>query len=190
MPLWNVYHPVALYTEQDKYEFAEQVTRVYESGGLPRFYVAVLFHEVGSQSCYAGGEAADDFVRITIAHLARHFEDPEDRARVGRAVSAAIEPFTTGKSKRRASARPVPPAPYRPKAPASVRNRPVLLRPELLGVRARDTPCSSFSQPNGITTPSVRCMEDFSPPWPTPPWDALCTASSRRAPPTPPLTSP
>lgn len=100
MPLWNVHHPAGVYTEEEKQDFVERVTSIYESGGLPRFYVAVLFHEVGPETCYVGGEEAGDFVRITVAHLARHFEAPEDRARIRRKLNDAIEPFAAGKNMR------------------------------------------------------------------------------------------
>ena len=100
MPLWNVYHPAGAYTEQEKREFAGRVTSSYESRGLPRFYVVTLFHEVDRGSFYVGGEPVDDVVRITIDHLARHFDNPAMRESSRQRISALIEPFTAGKGLR------------------------------------------------------------------------------------------
>lgn len=33
MPLWKIHHPVGAYTDEDKGEFSEAITKVYE--GVP-----------------------------------------------------------------------------------------------------------------------------------------------------------
>jgi phenylpyruvate tautomerase PptA (4-oxalocrotonate tautomerase family) len=97
MPLWNVYHPVGAYTEQEKREFADRVTSVYEARGLPRFYVVTLFHEVDRGSFYVGGEPVDDRVRVAIDHIARHLDDPARRDSARQRIGAVIQPFAAGK---------------------------------------------------------------------------------------------
>lgn len=100
MPLWNVYHPVGAYTEQEKREFADRVTGIYEAGGLPRFYVVTLFHEVGAGSFYVGGEPVDDRVRVAIDHIARKHTDPAKQDSVRQRIEAVIQPFAAGKGLR------------------------------------------------------------------------------------------
>jgi phenylpyruvate tautomerase PptA (4-oxalocrotonate tautomerase family) len=100
MPLWNVYHPVGVYSEAEKREFAKAVTSLYGAGGLPRFYVWTLFHEVDRDSFYVGGEPVDDCVRVAIDHIARHAEDPARRESVRRRIGALIQPFATAKGLR------------------------------------------------------------------------------------------
>jgi phenylpyruvate tautomerase PptA (4-oxalocrotonate tautomerase family) len=97
MPLWNVYHPVGAYTEQEKREFADRVTSIYEASGLPRFYVVTLFHEVERRSFYVGGEPVDDRVRVAIDHIARHLADPERRDSARQRIGAVIQPFAADK---------------------------------------------------------------------------------------------
>jgi len=100
MPLWNVYHPAGVYTEEEKREFAGRVTSHYAGRGLPRFYVGVLFHEVDRDSFYVGGEPTSDVVRITIDHIARHIADPAGRESSRQLINAVIQPFAAGKGLR------------------------------------------------------------------------------------------
>lgn len=100
MPLWNVYHPVGAYSEEEKRDFAERVTRLYEAVGLPRFYVVTLFHEMDRGSFYVGGEPVDDVVRVWIDHIARHAEDPAMRESVRNRIVTVIQPFATEKGLR------------------------------------------------------------------------------------------
>ena len=100
MPLWNVYHPAGAYSDEEKREFAKLATSIYESAGLPRFYVVTLFHEVGRGSFYVGGEPVDDVVRVAIDHIARHAEDPARQESVRSRVSSVIKSFATAKGLR------------------------------------------------------------------------------------------
>jgi phenylpyruvate tautomerase PptA (4-oxalocrotonate tautomerase family) len=100
MPLWNIYHPVGAFTEQEKRQWADRITGVYEAAGLPRFYVVTLFHEVDRGSFYIGGEPADDAVRIEIDHIARHSDDAAGRESVRQRLSAVIAPFAADKGLR------------------------------------------------------------------------------------------
>jgi phenylpyruvate tautomerase PptA (4-oxalocrotonate tautomerase family) len=100
MPLWNVYHPVGAYSYEEKRDFAKLVTSLYEAGGLPRFYVWTLFHEVDRGSFYVGGEPVDNCVRVAIDHIARHAEDPARRESTRHRIGALIQPFATAKGLR------------------------------------------------------------------------------------------
>ena len=77
MPLWNIYCTEGTYTSAQKQAFAEAITDIYtsEAGGLPdmtmpRFYVVVVFHDVSKGSLFVGGVPRNDFVRISIDHIA------------------------------------------------------------------------------------------------------------------------
>ena len=100
MPLWNVYHPVGAYSEEEKRDFAERVTSHYEAAGLPRFYVVTLFHEVDRGSFYIGGEPVDDVVRIAIDHIAIHLEDPAWRESVRNQLGSVVQSFAAEKGLR------------------------------------------------------------------------------------------
>jgi phenylpyruvate tautomerase PptA (4-oxalocrotonate tautomerase family) len=100
MPLWDIYHPVGAYTEQEKREFADRITSIYEGVGLPRFYVVTLFHEVDRGSFYVGGEPVDDVVRIAIDHVARHLADPAERESFRQRINAVVQSFAAGKGLR------------------------------------------------------------------------------------------
>lgn len=97
MPLWNVYHPAGAYSEQEKREFAEHVTDVYTTVGLPAFYVVALFQEVDQGSFYVGGKPVTDRVRVAIDNIAGHPVDPATRDALRRRVGAVIQPFAAGK---------------------------------------------------------------------------------------------
>jgi phenylpyruvate tautomerase PptA (4-oxalocrotonate tautomerase family) len=100
MPLWNVYHPVGVYSEEEKREFAGRVTSLYEAGGLPRFYVVVLFQEVDRGSFYVGGQPVDDRVRVAIDHIARHYADAAGKGSARKRIGAVIQPFAARKGLR------------------------------------------------------------------------------------------
>jgi phenylpyruvate tautomerase PptA (4-oxalocrotonate tautomerase family) len=76
MPLWKINHPAGAYTAEDKKEFAEAITRVYDAIPIPKFYVVVIFDEVTADSCYVGGESHPGFVRIQIDQMARTLPGP------------------------------------------------------------------------------------------------------------------
>jgi len=77
MPLWNIYCTEGTYNSAQKQAFAAAITDIYTSevGGLPemtmpRFYVVVVFHDVPKGSLFVGGVPRNDFVRISIDHIA------------------------------------------------------------------------------------------------------------------------
>lgn len=71
MPLWKIYHPVGAYTSEDKKQFSEAITTIYEAVPIPKFYVVVVFEEVAADSFFVGGDSHDKFVRINIDQMAR-----------------------------------------------------------------------------------------------------------------------
>jgi phenylpyruvate tautomerase PptA (4-oxalocrotonate tautomerase family) len=79
MPLWKIYHPENAFSDEDKQAIAQRITAVY--GDLPRFYVGVVFEAVARTSFFIGGEPADDFVRISVDHIARQIRDEETKTR-------------------------------------------------------------------------------------------------------------
>ncbi|MEU6562727.1 tautomerase family protein [Nocardia nova] len=97
MPLWHIYHPADTYSDQDKQDFARDITALYTRFGLPDFYVVVLFREIDESSIYVAGRPARDTVRIVVEHLARHLDDPDMRRRSTQALDAVMQPYTGGR---------------------------------------------------------------------------------------------
>lgn len=92
MPLWNIYHPVGAYDLQTKEEMARAITALYPM--LPRFYVGVVFHETERENMFIGGEPADDFVRISVDHIARQFPNEAFARKWLDQMSSSLAPFT------------------------------------------------------------------------------------------------
>jgi phenylpyruvate tautomerase PptA (4-oxalocrotonate tautomerase family) len=90
MPLSNIYHPAGIFTEKDKHAFALKVTELYAR--LPKFYVSVIFQEFPKGSFYRGGEPIDNFVRVSIDHIARALS-PDRKAWWMERTNKAIAPF-------------------------------------------------------------------------------------------------
>ena len=87
----KVYHPEAAFSLEDKTAISRGITEIYR--GLPKFYVGVVFQEVPKSSFFVGGEAADDFVRIWVDHIARQFGDEEMKGKFLAAVNRALSPI-------------------------------------------------------------------------------------------------
>jgi phenylpyruvate tautomerase PptA (4-oxalocrotonate tautomerase family) len=98
MPLWKIYHPEAAFSLEDKTAISRGITEIYR--GLPKFYVGVVFQEVPKSSFFVGGEAADDFVRIWVDHIARQFGDEEMKGKFLAAVNQALSPFISDRGLR------------------------------------------------------------------------------------------
>jgi phenylpyruvate tautomerase PptA (4-oxalocrotonate tautomerase family) len=92
MPLWNIYHPENAFSDAEKKAIAEKVAGVY-GAVMPRFYVNVFFHTLPKTSFYIGGEPVDDFVRISIDHIARTMEDPAQQERFLNTCTKLLAPF-------------------------------------------------------------------------------------------------
>jgi phenylpyruvate tautomerase PptA (4-oxalocrotonate tautomerase family) len=91
MPLWNIYHPLNAFSADDKQALAVRISDLYTK--LPRFYVGVVFQEVASDSFYIGGKPADNFVRISIDHIARSLPTPQAKAWWIAQCDEALAPF-------------------------------------------------------------------------------------------------
>ena len=94
MPLWNIYHSRDAFTDEQKQDFANDITRFYARLGLPDFYVVAAFHEVPESSFFVGATKADRTVRIVVEHLARHVEDPRRREKMAENLNAVMAPHT------------------------------------------------------------------------------------------------
>jgi len=93
MPLWKIYCPVGVFSDQDKTELAQRITERYAKQGMPRFYVGVIFNEVAKNNFFIGGCQRDDFVRITCDHIARASSSEAERERSVRMHDENIAPF-------------------------------------------------------------------------------------------------
>jgi phenylpyruvate tautomerase PptA (4-oxalocrotonate tautomerase family) len=91
MPLWKVYHPESAFSDDDKKAIAERITGIYSD--LPPFYVGVVFEAVPKTSFYIGGKPTDDFVRISVDHIARQIKDDELKQRFLAAVGRLLAPY-------------------------------------------------------------------------------------------------
>jgi 4-oxalocrotonate tautomerase family enzyme len=76
MPFWEIYTPEDAFTDEDKEALTKGITSIYyDLVDLPKFYVVVVFHEMPLNSIYVGGEAANNFIRIRLDHIARKTVD-------------------------------------------------------------------------------------------------------------------
>jgi phenylpyruvate tautomerase PptA (4-oxalocrotonate tautomerase family) len=91
MPLWKVYHPENAFSDDDKHAIAERITGIYRD--LPSFYVGVVFEAVSKTSFYVGGKPVDDFVRISVDHIARQIKDDERKQKFLAAVGHLLAPY-------------------------------------------------------------------------------------------------
>lgn len=98
MPLWKVFHgSQTLANATDKEAIAKAATEYYVRGGLPSFYVNVIFIPIADNIFFTGGQSKSTSVMIEIDHIARHME-PSEKARHTRfkeAVDAIMKPYTT-----------------------------------------------------------------------------------------------
>ncbi|EMH7334057.1 tautomerase family protein [Serratia marcescens] len=83
----------------DKRAIAQKVTALYQDF-LPRFYVNVFFHALPSGSAYLGGEPADDFVRVTIDHIARAMDNDAEQQQFLAACTRILQPYIAARGLR------------------------------------------------------------------------------------------
>jgi len=91
MPLWKVYHPEEAFSSEDKQAIAQRITGIYRE--LPPFYVGVIFEAIPKSSLYIGGEPANDFVRISVDHIARTLNEDEKKQQFLDFVAKRLAPF-------------------------------------------------------------------------------------------------
>jgi phenylpyruvate tautomerase PptA (4-oxalocrotonate tautomerase family) len=77
MPLWQIYHPPGTFEDNtSKQAFANDITKMYTTLGLPAFYVVTHFYKMDNSNVYLGGRASSEnekpFVRVVITHIAIH----------------------------------------------------------------------------------------------------------------------
>ena len=83
MPLWQIYHPPGTFEDNaSKQAFAEAITKIYTTVGLPAFYVVIHFHKMDNNNVYISGKlrSVDNekpFVRIVITHIAVRLPDAD-----------------------------------------------------------------------------------------------------------------
>lgn len=78
MPVWRIFAHPSIFTHDQKRSFAEDVTAMYVSRGLPKFYVNVLFIPLEEDELWIGGEPRNDFVRIIIEQIARQLVNKDE----------------------------------------------------------------------------------------------------------------
>ncbi|KAH7696574.1 hypothetical protein AAVH_36355, partial [Aphelenchoides avenae] len=94
MPLHRIYHAVGAFTDEQKHGLAQAITDVYvDKVGLPPFYVNVFFIEIPKSNFFIGAKPTDKFVRITVQHIARQFENDEQKKGFMDLYEGAIAPF-------------------------------------------------------------------------------------------------
>ncbi|KAA8644985.1 hypothetical protein EYZ11_008715 [Aspergillus tanneri] len=84
MPLWQIYHPPGSFEDDSsRAAFAEDITKIYTSHGLPAFYVVINFIKLDHQDIFVGGKQKTKteklFIRLVITHIAVKLPD-EDAA--------------------------------------------------------------------------------------------------------------
>ncbi|HAU4319665.1 TPA: 4-oxalocrotonate tautomerase, partial [Serratia marcescens] len=99
MPLWQIYHPEPAFSAADKRALAQKVTALYQDF-LPRFYVNVFFHALPPGAAYLGGEPADDFVRVTIDHIARAMDNDAEQQQFLAACTRILQPYLAARGLR------------------------------------------------------------------------------------------
>ena len=92
MPLWNIYHPVGAYDLETKTKMAETIVGLYPM--LPPFYVGVVFHETPKDNFFISGKPTEDFVRISVDHIARQFPDDAFAQNWLNHMAKSLTPFT------------------------------------------------------------------------------------------------
>lgn len=72
MPFHRWFVPPTLYTKEEKAAIAKAIADLYHN--IPAFYVVTVFIKVDQEDFFVGENAKDDFVRISVEHMARHHE--------------------------------------------------------------------------------------------------------------------
>jgi Putative oxalocrotonate tautomerase enzyme len=97
MPLLRFYLPPNLLTSEEKTKLSADLTKIYNSGGLPSFYVNVFFLEIPVDSFYVGGLPAPKFVRLVCEHIARVMPNVKSQNRYLNALDRILTPLFESK---------------------------------------------------------------------------------------------
>jgi phenylpyruvate tautomerase PptA (4-oxalocrotonate tautomerase family) len=92
MPLWIFSHTRDTFTNEDKQDLVDQITRLYTRIGLPAFYVNVQFFELSSHDIFVGGVSPPMFTTLSIYHVARSMQDAETRDKFLGKVDSILNP--------------------------------------------------------------------------------------------------
>jgi len=92
MPLWNIYCPAGEFSDDEKQKISTDLANLY-GRVMPKFYVGVLFHEVDARNFYIGGERSGNFVRISVDHIARTMDTPEQKLAFFGAIASVFSPL-------------------------------------------------------------------------------------------------
>ena len=93
MPLHQFYHAPGVFSDQQKSDLANAITKLYMGFGLPAFYVVVMFKELKTSEYFVGGKPAEKFVRVCVQHIARQFESNATLNVWFEAYGAVLAPF-------------------------------------------------------------------------------------------------
>ncbi|OQE21856.1 hypothetical protein PENSTE_c011G06806 [Penicillium steckii] len=77
MPKLVFNHAAGIFTNEEKSQIAQKMTKIYTSVGLPAFYCHTQFFELPPNSMYAGGETQTNLTTLSIYHIARGFPTKE-----------------------------------------------------------------------------------------------------------------
>ncbi|KAH8803702.1 putative oxalocrotonate tautomerase [Xylogone sp. PMI_703] len=93
MPLWTIYHPPNAFSDEQMKSLSEDITKIYTDGGVPKFYVGVLYVPVSKERFYMGAEPVGNFVRVKVDHMARTLPTPELQKNFVNRANAALKPY-------------------------------------------------------------------------------------------------
>ena len=91
MPLWQIYHPEPAFSTADKRALAQKVTALYRD--FCRASTSTSSSTRCRRSAYLGGEPADDFVRVTIDHIARAMDNDAEQQQFLAACTRILQPY-------------------------------------------------------------------------------------------------
>lgn len=97
MPEWDIHLSYPVLSQEEKQDLAKKITSIYVAAGLPPFYVQVRFHQVDAGAYFVGGEERNNFVGISMNHIARQLQDPEAKKRFLDKVDSILTPVFKAK---------------------------------------------------------------------------------------------
>ncbi|KPI37247.1 uncharacterized protein AB675_1455 [Cyphellophora attinorum] len=93
MPLWRVFSHPSTFTPAQREALSTDITSIYTRGGLPAFYVNVIFIDVPETAVYVGGKPRTNFVRFVVEHIARNFQSTEHMKGFMDRAEAKLKPY-------------------------------------------------------------------------------------------------
>uniref|UniRef100_A0AC34GN90 Tautomerase cis-CaaD-like domain-containing protein n=1 Tax=Panagrolaimus sp. ES5 TaxID=591445 RepID=A0AC34GN90_9BILA len=94
MPFHRFYHNPGQFSNDDKQKLSEAITQLYiQAANLPAFYVVVQFIPIDENNFLVGSKSTNNFIRISIQHIARGFESYEQSKGFFKKYESILEPF-------------------------------------------------------------------------------------------------